>query len=153
MAGKVNKHRTDSWFYGICSSREMMLMCEMQRRHKTPLFTLDGGWGDPTSPDAWTHCWNWLNMLLKEFWTEPFWSRKKKKKDQLPFYYFSFLFTSELPGSVQGQSQTCQNTMGKVALTVFLAHQKVSWESQFPWDFGSNSVDPRKLRAVQIKFR
>ena len=71
-------------------------------------------------------------MFLKQFWTELFWStKKKKKKDQLLFHYFSVSFTSELPGSLWGQSQNWQNTTGKAALTVFLAHQNFLEKASF----------------------
>ena len=70
-------------------------------------------------------------MFLKQFWTELFWSTKKKKKDQLLFHYFSVSFTSELPGSLWGQSKNSQNTTGKAALTVFLAHQNFPEKASF----------------------
>lgn len=57
--------------------------------------------------------------------------QEKKKKDQLLFHYFSVSFTSELPGSLWGQSQNWQNTTGKAALTVFLAHQNFLEKASF----------------------
>ena len=95
--------------------------------------------------------------LLRVIWYVPktilnwtFLKHQEKKKDQLLFHYFSVSFTSELPGSLWSQSKNWQNTTGKAALTVFLAHQNFREKASFH-EISFPFYKPKKTQDISDK--
>lgn len=74
----------------------------------------------------------------------------KKKRSLLPFHYFSFSFTSELPGSVWGQSKNAKTPRERL-LSQYFWLTKNFWRKPVSMRFQFQFCRPKKIQDSSDK--
>lgn len=99
--------------------------------------------------------WDWLDMFFKDFELNLS-EVPKKKKDQLSFHYFSFSFTSELPGFVRAKVKIAKTPRERLLsqyfwLTKNFLRKPVSMRLQFQFYRPKKTQDSSDKVQISIQ--